>query len=472
MKASLNTHRSTATGRGNRFFRGCAAAVLGAVGATGLWQATAPVRGAWLVRRLADEGADRNVVVTPAQFAALAAVDAAGLQALVATAAHSEARIARAARDAIERNLDPGNAQPSIDVLSDASTVAYLITLAAEVRAATPSMAVEDRAWARRVARRLADLAARLPAQAAADVLADVDATLRHTGPDAPWPENASRRQPSGSRPRPVLAPRAPRGLEGIGLADDGALGATPLPNAAASPDRLAALRPLPPAPRGDASDAMIDDQTFPETPAIPLAPLPPAPSSVSGQSWRARSRAAPTTPVPEALPITPTEPAEAPLPTPALAADGPTAAGEAPLRIIDVPAPDELRRLRRSQRTWSTAELRTALEDAPRWEAVLIREILAERRGSATASSDAPAATAALHAQLDALERSPSPQARRILRTLVEASDASVRYRALQLLAVSGDPQLVEIASRRQGQDQDPQVLELANRIMAETSR
>jgi hypothetical protein len=140
---------------------------------------------------------------------------------------------------------------------------------------------------------------------------------------------------------------------------------------------------------------------------------------------------------------------------------------------IVEIPGPDEMRRLLRSLREVSDRELISRLDVATLYEGHAIREVLRGRGISAELleliSQTELQQADERRAMLGRLGALPAAHSRHLLRWFVADRDADVRLKALTLLATSGDPKLSEIARVRAVEETDPRVSALAARIVKE---
>ncbi|MCA9259404.1 MAG: HEAT repeat domain-containing protein [Planctomycetales bacterium] len=175
------------------------------------------------------------------------------------------------------------------------------------------------------------------------------------------------------------------------------------------------------------------------------------------------------------------------PLPRPAPVA---TKTLDAPLppQLVDVPPPDELRRMLSDYRSMTDAELLFAQDSADLFQRKAILRVLKERgvadetvgaNRSAAPQSTANQSTAnqsrarvAQPMPTDRVEaarlllQQPSAATRNTLRRLVVDPDPRVRLEALTALATTNDPQLAELARQRAVAEPDPEVADAAQRI------
>ena len=135
------------------------------------------------------------------------------------------------------------------------------------------------------------------------------------------------------------------------------------------------------------------------------------------------------------------------------------------------VPTPQQMEQRLKALRKRPTDLLVQKLPYADKFMAGTIRLVLVERGMSeqeielARRLADADVN---VRMQLVAqIARLPATSARRLLRLMVEDSNAEIRFRSLTTLATTGDPQLAEIAREIAARDDDPRVAELATELM-----
>lgn len=379
------------------------------------------------------------------------------LPALVRLAGVGNPAAATAARDAVENMVAAWLVEFSMT--ADAANLTQRVAATASALAAhVDTFDAAGRAWARRFTLELVPQADRLPPGVAAGILADCERVF-DAGPNPPvelaavasareteTANSATPAAPPWQRfgHEPPAAQPSPRVGQPLALAPDAdaSLGD-------AGHGELTIVPPLDTAPGYDLEIAL--EPAEPVTPTAPLANVPPA-GEMAG---------APTAPLEFSSPRA----AAKPLPSPR-----PSAV------VVDVPPPQRQRAMLRRYRQMSDRELTAELAKADPHAALMIEQTLRERRARVTARGPgAPSPTTngvaprAPSALADRISRLPAPEARRVLRQLVNDAqgDADERLEALTLLATAGDPELATIARRRAVEDVDPRVAELATKIL-----
>ena len=140
--------------------------------------------------------------------------------------------------------------------------------------------------------------------------------------------------------------------------------------------------------------------------------------------------------------------------------------------KVVEVPTPQEMKRRQQAMRKLSSRILLSQLPEANHYVAGSIRQVLRER-GFADAEMELAKQLTSAHMEdriqlVEAVATLPAEHARRWLRWLLEDEDASVRLRALAILATTNDPQLFQLARELAITDQDDRVSALASRIVS----
>jgi hypothetical protein len=402
------------------------------VGLTGTACAAWPWLAAWeqnrFAARLAAQALQSAGGATEAAVRELAGLGLTAVEPLAALAASQRGDVAGAAQNALADQL----AAWEVAVAEQGDVEAFaqrLRALSGALAAHAAEFGGAGRRWAQRLTRRMVAHSEQLPAADAWDVLARCEAVL--AVPAAP------------------AAPREPP-----------VMGGEPSPQQPSTPPPV--LEPPPPPRMADQADD-----------ARPLAELsvlepPPASAGTATANRNVGNAVAPVNPLrrPGAAAAAPAEPA------PDVEAPWPADAGSAPPpAIVDVPSPQELRRLTQALRELSDRDLAARAEASDKYEALASRRLLRHRGYSESLIEFTrrlermPAAER--RAAIGRAASLPAAEVRRLLRWFVADADAEVRLQALTLLATTGDPKLPEIARRRAAEDDDPRVAELATKLM-----